>query len=158
LVAQPHLHAANVDPALNQTGSAGMAQAVRHQLHIGRKADLRPCLMPDLPESRLLDAGEGAYALAVAACDGRGGAFSERDGAAPARLGEPESDAAFVNVAPAQADRLAKARAGIDQENAEKVIVFGTGLYGSEKPVFLVPFKESDAALAFFLPLEFRQA
>lgn len=63
-----------------------------------------------------------------------------------------------MNVAPAQADRLAKARAGIDQENAEKVIVFGTGLYGSEKPVFLVPFKESDAALALFLPLEFRQA
>lgn len=107
LVAQPHLHAANVDPALNQTGSAGMAQAVRHQLHIGRKADLRPCLMPDLPEFRLLDAREGAYALAVAACDGRAGAFSERDGAAPARLGEPEGDAAFVNVAPAQADRLA---------------------------------------------------
>ncbi len=50
LVAEPHLHAANVDAAAHETRGAGVAQNVRHQILVMGKPDRLARLQPGLAE------------------------------------------------------------------------------------------------------------
>ena len=46
LVAQPHLHAANVDAALDESRSAGVSEDMRNDVRVGGEADLVLGLVP----------------------------------------------------------------------------------------------------------------
>jgi hypothetical protein len=54
-----------------------------------------------------------------------------------------------------EANGLAEPGSGIDQKNAEPVVILGLGSDGGEKAVFFIVLQESYPPLDFFLPLEF---
>ena len=58
LVAEPHLHAPDVDAALDKTRRAGVAQDVRHHLVVGAEADFGFRIVPDGAKLRLAEFGE----------------------------------------------------------------------------------------------------
>ena len=65
LVAEPHLHAPDVDAALDQTRRAGVPQDMRHHLLVGAKADLGFRIVPDGAELRLAELGERTFGPAA---------------------------------------------------------------------------------------------
>src|SRR5688500_12910833 len=132
-----------------------MPKAVGNQFGVGTEADRTPGLVPDGAELVLLDLAEGTELGPLHRIEHVADTLRQRHGAASAGLRQPERDGPVVDVVPVQADGLAKPRAGVDQEKAKLIIMFGLLPDVGEQPFFLVDLEEADAAASLFLTAEF---
>lgn len=146
LMSQPCLHAPQVYPASHQPRGAGVPQDVRHDVGVVAEAAFLPGRVPDDPELMLLYVEERPPAGRSRGPQHPLHPVGERNGPAPAGLGDPERHARAVDVVPSQSDGLAEAGTRIDQEDGQAKIVLGSRPDRLEQRDFLLLLQEPDSS------------
>lgn len=117
LVTEPHLHTPYIYAATHETRRTCMAQNMRNDLIICTETDFNFRVIPYLPESYLIEHGEGAFQPLMRNFGRFSCAFSQWNGSTAVRFGQPERNTMFLDIIPGESDCFTKTAATVDEKN-----------------------------------------